>query len=97
MPNSARANAGLFFLQRAPRKIPLAKFGFSEVSSLREQTENKMKQEDRFVLVLVNESRRMRESAERVDLVVRALALKRGVHCPVIDPGKIADQDTDLL
>lgn len=35
--------------------------------------------DDRAVLVLANESRRMREAAERVDLVVRAMALRRGI------------------
>jgi hypothetical protein len=37
---------------------------------------------DRLVLVLTSESRRMREAAERVDLVVRAVALSRGVRYP---------------
>lgn len=37
---------------------------------------------DRLVLVLANESRRMRDAAERVDLVVKALALRRGVGYP---------------
>lgn len=36
--------------------------------------------ETRTVIVLQNESRRMREAAERVDLVVRAMALRRGIR-----------------
>ena len=34
----------------------------------------------RAVIVLQTESRRMREAAERVDLVVRAMALRRGIR-----------------
>jgi hypothetical protein len=34
---------------------------------------------DRALMVLSREARRMKESAERVDLVVQALALRRGV------------------
>lgn len=41
-----------------------------------------MDRDARLVLVLANESRRMREAAERVDLVVRAVALQRGVRYP---------------
>lgn len=37
---------------------------------------------DRLVLVLTHEARRMRETAERVDLVVRAVALRRGIQVP---------------
>jgi uncharacterized protein YjiK len=39
-----------------------------------------MDAETRLTLILANESRRMREAAERVDLVVRALALRRGLR-----------------
>ncbi len=49
---------------------------------------------DRLVTVLSQESRRMREAAERVDLVVRAVALQRGVR---VAPREVADQDVDLF
>lgn len=48
---------------------------------------------DRLVLVLANESRRMRDAAERVDLVVKALALRRDVQ---VCPREVAQQDVDL-
>lgn len=35
----------------------------------------------RTVMVLVNETERMRNAAERVALVVQAIALRRGVRC----------------
>jgi hypothetical protein len=54
------------------------------IISLREQRENRtMPKTDidtRAILVLQTESRRMREAAERVDLVVRAMALRRGIR-----------------
>ena len=48
----------------------------------------------RAVMVLANEARRMRESAERVDLVVRAMALRRGVH---VGPREVTEHDIDLF
>lgn len=48
---------------------------------------------DRLVLVLASESRRMREAAERVDLVVRAVALERGLRTP----REVAQDDVDLF
>jgi hypothetical protein len=48
-----------------------------------------LSREARLVLVLVNEARRMREAAERVDLVVRAMALESGIRYePPSDPPK---------
>ena len=48
--------------------------------------------DDRAVMVLTREAERMRDAAERVALVVRAMALRRG-----IGPRPVADQDVDLL
>lgn len=42
----------------------------------------------RAVMALATESRRMRDAAERVDLVVRAMALRRGVAVPVGKDGE---------
>lgn len=47
----------------------------------------------RAMMVLSNESRRMREAAERVDLVVQAMALRRGVR--PINPRQISDEFVD--
>lgn len=47
---------------------------------------------DRAILVLVRESRRASEGAERVRLVLDALALRRGV----ISPREVANDATDL-
>jgi hypothetical protein len=46
----------------------------------------------RAVMVLQREAARMKDAAERVDLVVRAMALRRGVR-----PTEVAQQDVDLL
>jgi uncharacterized protein YjiK len=46
---------------------------------------------DRALLVLTRESRRAQESAERVRLVIDALALRRGV----VSPRKIAQERID--
>lgn len=40
---------------------------------------NKLNADSRALLVLQNESRRMSEAAERVRLVVQAMALRRGI------------------
>jgi hypothetical protein len=48
----------------------------------------------RAVMVLTRESERMRNAAERVDLVVRAMALRHGV---AVGPRKIAEHDIDLM
>jgi hypothetical protein len=45
----------------------------------------------RLTLILANESRRMREAAERVDLVVRAMALRRGVKVPAAEEPAFLD------
>ncbi len=42
--------------------------------------------ETRAVLVLQHEATRMRNAAERVDLVVRAMALRRGVRSAPHEP-----------
>lgn len=46
----------------------------------------------RAVMVLEREAARMRDAAERVSLVVRAMALRRG-----IGPREVAQKDVDLL
>lgn len=48
----------------------------------------------RAVMVLAREACRMRDAAERVDLVVRAMALRRGVP---IGPREVRQQDVNLL
>ncbi len=48
---------------------------------------------DRALMVLTREARRAQECAERVRLVVEALALRRGV----IKPRKITDETIDLI
>lgn len=48
---------------------------------------------DRALLVLQHESRRMKESAERVDLVVQAMALRRGLK--PLRPTEIGDEFVD--
>lgn len=52
----------------------------------------KLDVEGRAVLALQVESRRMSEAAERVRLVVQAMALRRGI-CP----REVTEQDVDLL
>ncbi len=47
---------------------------------------------DRAILVLVRESKRASEGAERVRLVLDALALRRGV----ISPREVANDAADL-
>ena len=54
------------------------------------------KQDDtdtRAIMVLTREAARMRDAAERVDLVVRAMALRRGL----VNPREVAQQDIDLF
>lgn len=64
-----------------PAFFMLDSFGKSELScSVNKRRTDMLDREGRMVLILVNESRRMRESAERVDLVVRAMALRRGIR-----------------
>lgn len=48
--------------------------------------------DDRAVMVLQREADRMADSAERVRLVVQAMALRRG-----IGPREVAQKDVDLL
>lgn len=48
---------------------------------------------DRMALVLSTESRRMREAAERVDLVAQAFALQRGVSSA---PREVASEPFDF-
>lgn len=48
--------------------------------------------ETRTVMALARESARMRDAAERVDLVVRAMALRRGVK-----PTEVEHQSVDLF
>jgi hypothetical protein len=50
--------------------------------------------DDRAVMVLTREAERMRDAAERVSLVVRAMALRRGV---AICPREVAQEDIDLF
>ncbi len=45
--------------------------------------------ETRAMMALARESTRMRDAAERVHLVVKAMALRRGVKCePLHDPAE---------
>jgi len=48
--------------------------------------------DDRAVMVLSREAQRMSDTAERVRLVVQALAQRRG-----LTPTKVAQEDVDLL
>lgn len=50
--------------------------------------------ETRAVMVLQRESERMRNAAERVDLVVRAMALRRGLS---VGPRQVGQDDIDLF
>ena len=53
---------------------------------MREQNQNVTGYNDRCLMVLVRESRRMEDTAERVRLVVEAMAKKNGVRVlPVED------------
>lgn len=47
----------------------------------------------RAVMVLAHEARRMQDAAERVGLVVKAMALRRGVRFP---PREVGDQIVDV-
>lgn len=52
--------------------------------------QKKLDIEGRAIWVLQTESRRMSEAAERVRLVVQAMALRRGIY-----PGEVAGQGVD--
>lgn len=51
------------------------------------------KTNDRALMVLQMESRRMKEAAERVDLVVQAMALRRGLR--PLDPRDVGGEFVD--
>lgn len=51
-----------------------------------------MSEDEREMMVLQSELRRMRACAERVDLVVRAMALRRGL---AVGPRQIPQEDID--
>ena len=53
----------------------------------------KANQDEREMMVLQSELRRMRACTERVDLVVRAMALRRGL---AVAPREITQEDIDL-
>ena len=76
---AAGSNAGLF---------PLDYFRKTELYPSRTEGEHQMQRNDvdtRAVMVLQREAARMRDAAERVDLVVRAMALRRGLR-PTTEP-----------
>ena len=52
-----------------------------------------MSEDEREIMVLQSELRRMRACAERVDLIVRAMTLRRGL---AVGPREVTQEDIDL-
>jgi len=91
----AGANARLFFSDF--QKSVLTRTDSHTTLGSQEQRVNIMRQtlneDDRAVLVLEREARRVSEAAERVRLVVQAMALRRRL----IDPRQVACERVDLV